>query len=121
MSKYWPHIVDQEDYNHYVERVNAFLERERITKLSPDMDEETGEWKEHEFTWTPCECCGRKLGGARVEASDYSQERGEIVGPFEVCYDCIHYLEYGQLDDLTMLDIELTEENIIKWRENNDP
>ena len=111
MSEHWPHIYDKEDYEEYKRRVHQFLEHNLITTLNPVFDEETGEWHGSEFSWTPCECCGRALGGERVEADAYSQIRDEIVGPFEVCYDCIHFLEYEQLDDLTMLDVEKNEEN----------
>lgn len=105
MSEHWPNIEDMEDYNRFVQRVEDFLEKEKIDKLNPIIDED-GVLQGSEFSWTPCECCGRGLGGARFEADAYSQELHEIVGPFDICWDCLYFLEYGQLDDETMLDIE---------------
>lgn len=106
MSMIWPHIYDMEDYQEYKRRVHQFLEKERIETLNPITDENGGMWLGTEFTHTPCDCCSRSLAGARIEANAYSRKRGVIVGSFYVCHDCIYFLEYGQLDDQTMLDIE---------------
>lgn len=59
---------------------------------------------EPSFSWRACEVCGSRLGGDRlpIHAVD---ENGDIVH-FDACMDCIYYLEYGQLDDMTMLELE---------------
>ena len=49
------------------------------------------------FSWTPCPCCGSKLGGERHEFTCLT-EAGEIV-PEWLCVDCLFYVELGQLPD----------------------
>jgi hypothetical protein len=56
------------------------------------------------FSWSRCECCGSRLGGDRYPAH-YVDSNNEIQH-FEVCSDCLMYLNYGQLDDLTMMEME---------------
>lgn len=46
----------------------------------------------------------------------YQISLGDVF-EYEVCVDCLYYAEYGQLDDMTMLDIE---EKIDHAIENND-
>jgi hypothetical protein len=56
----------------------------------------------NEFSWCPCECCNRRLGGAR-ERYHFGSEAGLLAA--EICDDCVYYLTYGQLDDMTMMDM----------------
>ncbi len=59
--------------------------------------------EEPHFSWQPCECCGSNLGGERHPAHGLID--GKLVH-LSVCTDCLYYLNYGQLDDLTMLEME---------------
>jgi len=67
------------------------------------------QWLDNEdesyFSWKPCECCGSHLGGDRVDCNGYNPETQEIY-EYSVCIDCEYYAEYGQLDDMTMLEIK---------------
>lgn len=63
---------------------------------------------EPSFSWRPCEICNSHLGGDRypVHGCIDSAEDGVITVHLEACVDCVYYLEYGRLDDMTMLEIE---------------
>lgn len=114
MNEY-PHISTKDDYSAYERAVAAFFKRERIDNLSPEYGDncehecricgETTGINEGSFCWRPCDCCGRALGGDRYHANGYSAHYGEAYC-YSVCGDCIYYAEYGQLDDMTMLEIE---------------
>ena len=56
------------------------------------------------FSWRPCEVCQTRLGGNRIDASGYS--RTGVIYEFVICTDCEYYAEYGQLDDMTMMDMK---------------
>lgn len=58
------------------------------------------------FSWRPCDCCGAHLGGDRYRASGYNRKENRVQVYEEVCTDCIYYAEYGQLDDITMMELE---------------
>ena len=92
--------MNRKEYDSFTAAFTSFMEREELTNLSP-----TDQQWETFFTWRPCECCGRPQGGDRVECSGWSSTKKDIMGPYDVCADCVHYAEYGQLDDLTMLDL----------------
>lgn len=97
-----------DEYKDFVRRVEGFFRREGINNLSMDIYESEGC-----FSWTPCDCCGRPLGGYRYRASGYNPETQEIheyeVCEYEVCQDCLYYAAYGMLDDMTMMDIDSDE------------
>ncbi len=57
-----------------------------------------------EFSRSECEACGSTLGGARYAAHGRN-EASEIIH-FDVCADCLYFLNYGQLDDTTMMEME---------------
>lgn len=57
------------------------------------------------FSWYYCDVCQRPEGGDRYSMIGYSPATEQIQG-YSVCVDCNYYVEYGQLDDMTMLDIE---------------
>lgn len=100
----YPHIATTTDYRRYVAAFTEFMQREGIANLSrmvPLDDTETHE----EFSWRPCDCCGRKLGGNRVQCHGYNPTSKEVCGPYSVCNDCEYFAEYGQLDDMTMMDL----------------
>lgn len=59
---------------------------------------------EPHFSWHACECCGSTLGGDRHPAHGLDAN-GDLIH-FEVCTDCLYYLNYGQLDDMTMMEMQ---------------
>lgn len=107
--------MTKEEYVEYVNSVNDFFKREGIINLSPEAGDhadhdcvicgETVGYGEGYFSSQPCECCGSYLGGTRYHATGYCPEINQGLC-FEVCPDCIYFAEYGQLDDMTMLDME---------------
>ena len=90
--------MNREKYKEYEARVAHFLKEEGLTSVSSTGDE-------NEFSWTHCECCGSSFGGSRYTVSGYAPETREVF-EYEVCDDCLYYLEYGRLDDQTMMDME---------------
>ena len=59
---------------------------------------------EGSFSWSSCEICGRPFGGDRYAVHAVNDDN-EILH-FDACEDCVYFLEYGRLDDMTMLEIE---------------
>ncbi len=92
------------DYKEYEQRVAEFFQREGINNLSAMSDAE-GNTIQDEFSWRPCDCCRRQLGGTRIQASGYNPTTGEIQ-EYKICTDCEYYAAYGQLDDMTMMDMK---------------
>ena len=90
--------MTRDEYEHYERTVARFFEHEGVNCLTADG--------EPEFSWRSCECCGTELGGDRYEARAYHPATNQVL-EYEVCADCVYYAEYGQLDDATMLEIEL--------------
>ena len=104
------------DYNEYVKRVEAMMEKYDIHHFSPTpskvCDYETEhpgdcdceEYIEPYFSWDSCDCCGSTLGGDRYDVDTYSKRDNEVL-EFSICSDCLFFAEYGQLDDMTMMDL----------------
>lgn len=67
-------------------------------------DEERELAGEPHFSWRRCECCGSTLGGNRHYAHGRDKD-GRLIH-LGVCEDCLMYLNYGQLDDASMIEIE---------------
>ena len=61
--------------------------------------------EEPSFSMQSCDCCGTHLGGDRYKATGYNPQLKEVF-VYEICGDCLYYSEYGQLDDMTMMDME---------------
>lgn len=115
------HIETKSDYEEYRNRIDKELDGvEAVSSgacpgceecdLSEIDDMNCEEYElagEPHFSWRECELCNRPLGGDRYPAHGIID--GEIVH-FDVCTDCYYYIEYGRLDDMTMLDIEDSEE-----------
>jgi hypothetical protein len=87
--------MNKKEYRKYQERVENFLQSEGIKIICvKDYDQAGG------FSKFPCECCGSGLGGERYTmTADNGFE-------YDVCRDCAYYLECGQLDDRTMMEIK---------------
>jgi hypothetical protein len=60
------------------------------------------------FSWSSCAVCGSSLGGNR-EPVHAVNEKNEVVHLDGACEDCVYYLEYGRLDDTTMMRLGLDE------------
>lgn len=125
----YPNISTREDYELYKQAVERFFEREGVLNLSPEYDED-GDCPEY-FSWRPCDCCGRPLGGTRIDCSGWHPYKSPFLRrvlesvlwllcdflskrltpiraalKYSACADCVYYCEYGRLDDATMLEIE---------------
>ena len=87
------------EYAEYQQYVADFFEREGLVNLSSTSNEPL-------FSWRPCECCGRPEGGDREEANGFNPTTEEVQGYDCICFDCLYYAEYGQLDDTTLREIE---------------
>lgn len=74
----------------------------QVEILGEELDE-----SEPGFSASPCDVCGRSLGGDRYPYALHN--RGRDLVEVEICSDCAYFAEYGQLDDQTMLDIEESE------------
>jgi len=94
------HIETKKDYARYCGLVSAFMESEGINCLTTRGDD-----CEPFFSWSPCDCCNRDLGGDRYKACGFNPTTKEIQD-YEICTDCLYYAEYGQLDDQAMLDLK---------------
>jgi hypothetical protein len=96
-------IESQKDYDEYKERVESFFKNEGISILSCEYDEPS-------FSHNSCECCGRPLGGDRytMKGLTHAKPYGQEIFDYYVCTDCLYYNEYGQLDDMAMLDHDLS-------------
>jgi hypothetical protein len=60
------------------------------------------EWEGSRFSWWPCDVCGSRLGGNRSTCIGHNPTTHAVQGEFEVCDDCLYYVEYGRLDDQTV-------------------
>jgi len=58
---------------------------------------------EGHFSWAQCDFCGSTLGGTREPAH---ARIDDVIHHFDICCDCVYYVNYGRLDDLTMLEID---------------
>jgi len=94
--------MTKQEYDAYVQAVNNFFDTEGINCLTPVNN--TYHNSEPYFSSRDCECCKRSLAGDRYDCEGYSPERSGIY-EYSVCADCVYFAEYGQLDDMTMLDI----------------
>ena len=98
-----PDIKNKQEYEAYQKDVASFIKREGLSFLSTGTnDGENGDidpW----FSWRPCPCCGSHLGGNREYLWAWS---GDTRVEFEICEDCVYYVNYGRLDDTTMMRVE---------------
>ncbi len=97
--------MTKSEYAAFVDSFQAFMEREGLENLSTVCAED-GDSPEPSFSWSPCHCCGRPLGGNRYECSGYNRAEKAIQDGYSVCQDCVYFAEYGRLDDETMASVE---------------
>lgn len=67
-------------------------------------DEEVDARNEESFSWQACDACGTSLGGTRYSAHGRSKDLGVLH--LEVCPECLYYINYGHLDDMSMSEVE---------------
>jgi len=96
-------IETKADYAEYELRAQRFVGAEKIEVHSAKRDAD-GDAADPSFSWYPCECCKRHLGGDRYTI--VAGPRGGKHFEYDVCVDCYYYLEYGRLDDTTMAALE---------------
>lgn len=86
------------EYTAYETAVADFFAAEEISGIAGHVD------AEEYFSWTPCDCCRRPLGGTRHDVYGYT---AGFPGhsDYAICSDCRYYAAYGRLDDLTMLEM----------------
>jgi hypothetical protein len=96
--------MTKQEYAEYERRVAEFSRLNDIKIVSQKYD---GEYPvKNEFDYRKCECCGRdENAGERFTMVAISNTN--VTYEFEFCVDCMYYAEYGQLDDMTMLDMEV--------------
>lgn len=70
-------------------------------------DRECDSASEGSFSWSSCDACGSTLGGNREPAHGVMADGGILH--LDICTDCLYFLNYGQLDDLTMMEMEKEE------------
>lgn len=58
---------------------------------------------EPHFSWHACEACGSTLGGNRYPA--HGRDKDGALIHFRICEDCLYFLNYGRLDDMTMAEM----------------
>lgn len=103
--------MTKQQYTEYQDRVAAYLTGVEAVSTGPcpGCDEcseclrPNGEYHEDPwFSWQPCEIC-HGLAGDRE--SWHGIVDGKIVHG-SCCTDCVYYLNYGQLDDMQMHEID---------------
>ncbi len=98
------HIRTPDDYHEYQQRVAEFFQREGVDSIFGVSNAE-GEPDTNEFSKQPCDVCQRSLAGAREHYQGHQLFFPGHTLDFWICTDCVYYLEYGKLDDATMMAI----------------
>ena len=93
------------EYKEYEQAVKLFCDTENIVTLDAITDNGNDETKEPYFSSVYCECCKSHLAGDRLDCIAYNEKDHKVYN-YTVCLDCYYYFEYGQLDDMTMEDLE---------------
>lgn len=102
-----PDIKNATEYVQYQSDVQSFIKREGLAHLSTGTDfksEEEGGNVDPWFSSHACECCGCTLGGNREYL--FAADASDKIVHFEICEDCVYYINYGRLDDQTMQRVE---------------
>ena len=98
------YIPDQHHYESYKAEFAAFMANEGLSNLTSDSD------NADEFSTYPCDVCGERRGGQRCQATGYApgpDHRLPVVNEYTVCVDCMLFAEYGKIDDMSMMDLDL--------------
>jgi hypothetical protein len=92
--------MTKKEYIRFKSLFNDFMEREGLSNLTRQADMES-----YYFSWSKCDCCG-DIAGDRINAMGYNLITKQIQSGYSICLNCEYYAEYGQLDDITMLEID---------------
>ena len=95
-------IETKADYKEYENRFNLFMGKEGLNTLQAQEQE-----PEPYFSWYACDCCDRSLGGDRIDCKGFNPTEKKIYTDYSICMDCYYYAEYGTLDDMTLIEIEV--------------
>jgi hypothetical protein len=95
--------MNKTDYADYVQSVARFL---KLNNIKPGCYSPATENSEPFFSWSPCHCCHNSNGGNR-ETYRFAMLSGEMFNA-DICADCVYYLAYGKLDDMTMMEMAET-------------
>ena len=118
--------MTKKEYEQYQKRVKKELSTLECLNNGTVLCPDCGTWVEGEncpdcgmdfdlmnepsFSWSSCDCCGSSLGGDKYKAmgliKNRSPRRKNNWIEYSICVDCMYYIEYGQLDDMTMMEIE---------------
>ena len=108
-SQSYPHITSKADYRRFRAAFKRGIKGLKFISNGhcPDCENCT-EGEDSHFSHSPCDICHRYLGGDRYPAHGYLPFKGkDELCHLDICPDCRYYMEYGQLDDMTMLDYNL--------------
>jgi hypothetical protein len=101
--------MNKNEYDQYTQAIDRFFTREEVNSLTALVDETcpccNGFFGDDYFSWRACDCCDRPLGGSRYHATGYHPASRTILC-YNICLDCMYYMEYGRLDDTTMWEVE---------------
>lgn len=116
--------MTRKDYAAYQRSVAHFMKTEGLANLStghlkcpecevafetgtcPQCKKDAGSFAlEPYFSGKSCDCCGSMEAGDRMDAHGYCPATKEVK-EYVICTDCEYYAEYGQLPDMTMLEIQ---------------
>jgi len=88
--------MTKHEYKQFEDAVRLFFEREGIQQLGSPINEDPF------FSSNCCECCRRNLAGSRwtVPAVIKNSDIDDLT--YNICDDCLYYINYGVLDDTTM-------------------
>jgi hypothetical protein len=103
-----PDIQTPEQYAEYQQTIKEFIAGNELSFLSTgtwdyehDGDTRPENWSDEPwFSWRVCECCQSHLGGNREYL--YARDAHGDCVQFTICEDCVYYVNYGRLDDMTM-------------------
>lgn len=90
--------MTKQEYQNYVSRVENFFQRNSLNNL-------TSTSASPYFTWSACPVCGNRDGHNAEDANGFSTTE-DIMEFEDVCQNCLYFASYGQLDDMTMMDLE---------------
>jgi hypothetical protein len=91
--------MTKQEYADYQATFCSFMQREGLANLST-LPKQIDPY----FSHRPCDCC-KGLAGMRWDCDGFNPARRKVQGVYSICDDCVYYAEYGQLDDMTMLNI----------------
>ena len=115
--------MTKSEYQDYEKSVEQFFKCEGVRNLStgllncpqckipfecgecPQCHQDSGHFPCEPFvSGCPCDCCKTSLAGDRMDAHGYNPTTKQIL-EYTICTDCEYYAEYGQLDDMTMMEM----------------